>query len=115
MPAKRVCPVPGCPALTEGGRCSEHRKAYEMQRGTPAQRGYDARHRREAVKAKAQAVRERQPCPMCGEPMIEAGLLDYDHEKPRSLEPESRANRVLCRRCNRSSGGRLAHGLDPKT
>ncbi len=115
MPAKRVCSVPGCPNLTAaGGRCAECRAEYELQRGTPAQRGYDAQHRREGAKAKAQAVRERRPCPMCGRPMVDVTQLHYDHETPRSIDPTSRAKRVLCGPCNMSAGGRLAHGLPPK-
>ncbi len=47
------CEQPGCGVLAapgSGGYCPGHRKATEkadrVQRGTSAQRGYDARHRR---------------------------------------------------------------------
>ena len=47
---KRTCSLPGCPNLTEGGPCAQHRKAaYKAQdehRGSSSQRGYGARHRR---------------------------------------------------------------------
>lgn len=36
----RVCPVPGCPTLTEGGRCDDHQRAADRARGTAAERGY---------------------------------------------------------------------------
>jgi 5-methylcytosine-specific restriction protein A len=36
----RVCPVKGCPALTEGGRCAEHLAAADKARGTSKERGY---------------------------------------------------------------------------
>ena len=46
------CPEPGCPVLTQGGRCPAHRKAdYRRQdecRGSAAERGYDARWQRES-------------------------------------------------------------------
>lgn len=43
--AKRVCPTPGCPELTEGGRCDDCKARAEQARGTAAQRGYDHEHR----------------------------------------------------------------------
>jgi 5-methylcytosine-specific restriction endonuclease McrA len=43
--APRPCPAPGCPALTNGGRCEVHRRAkhaaIDARRGSPTQRGYD--------------------------------------------------------------------------
>ena len=40
-----VCPTPGCPQLTPGGRCGTCRRKAEAERGTAAQRGYDNQHR----------------------------------------------------------------------
>jgi 5-methylcytosine-specific restriction protein A len=41
----KVCATPGCPALTEGTRCEQHRKekrrAEDKRRPNAAQRGYD--------------------------------------------------------------------------
>jgi 5-methylcytosine-specific restriction protein A len=51
----RVCPVPGCPNLTPGGRCTEHQRQADRARGTASQRGYtSAGHRafREQVLAR---------------------------------------------------------------
>ena len=68
MPArsKRTCSRPGCPNLTEGGLCAEHRKAaYRAQdehRGTRQQRGYGARHEHWA-----RCIRARDP--VCVDPM----------------------------------------------
>jgi 5-methylcytosine-specific restriction protein A len=46
----RVCSAPGCPELTRGGPCPRHQaeihRRVDQQRGTPAQRGYDAAWRR---------------------------------------------------------------------
>lgn len=43
MPAARVCSVPGCPALTTGGRCPEHTRQADRARGSAASRGYTSR------------------------------------------------------------------------
>ena len=45
--ALRPCPEPGCPSLTKGGPCFDHRRkrsqAYEATRGTRTERGYTNR------------------------------------------------------------------------
>ncbi len=38
--ALRVCPVPGCPQLTAGGRCGTHRREADQARGSRHERGY---------------------------------------------------------------------------
>jgi 5-methylcytosine-specific restriction enzyme A len=42
--ALRACPVPGCPNLTDGGRCAECGKASDRARGTRHVRGYGQEH-----------------------------------------------------------------------
>jgi hypothetical protein len=46
----RPCSSPGCPELTPGGPCEQHRRArqrrHDERRGTSTERGYDADHRR---------------------------------------------------------------------
>lgn len=44
--AMRVCPEPGCPELTQGGRCPDCKAKAERRRGTRQQRGYGAPHDR---------------------------------------------------------------------
>ena len=45
--AMHVCSRTGCPNLVpKPGRCEDCRKAAEIERGTPAQRGYGSAHRR---------------------------------------------------------------------
>src|SRR3989442_3388755 len=39
---KRPCPQPGCPELTDGGKCERHRRQYERERS--AERRRDPRH-----------------------------------------------------------------------
>jgi 5-methylcytosine-specific restriction endonuclease McrA len=47
---RRPCTAPGCPMLTYGGPCEQHRRArqreHDVRRGTSAERGYDASFRR---------------------------------------------------------------------
>lgn len=38
--ARQVCPIPSCPVLTDGGRCDDHKRQADQQRGSAAQRGY---------------------------------------------------------------------------
>lgn len=44
--AKRICSTPGCPEVTDTGRCEGCRREAERQRGTARRRGYDRRHER---------------------------------------------------------------------
>jgi hypothetical protein len=45
----RPCSTPGCPELTPGGPCEQHRRARQREHderpGTSVERGYDAGHR----------------------------------------------------------------------
>jgi hypothetical protein len=45
----RPCSTPGCPELTPGGPCEQHRRArqheHDERRGSSTERGYDADHR----------------------------------------------------------------------
>src|ERR1017187_4213726 len=75
------CTTPGCPELTPGGPCEQHRRArqreHDERRGTRVERGYDADHRR---RRRLCFQRDRWRCVNCGwEPEIirvfrEAGL-----------------------------------------
>lgn len=41
------CTQPGCPVLTDSGRCSQHRRLADQARGSATERGYTGRgHRR---------------------------------------------------------------------
>ena len=55
----RPCAHPGCPALVQSGRCRAHSRQVERQRGTAAERGYDARWR-------AYSLLFRAHHPLCG-------------------------------------------------
>jgi len=67
--AKRVCTEPGCPTLVDAGRCAEHRRERDRQRGTRQERGYAAAHDRlRASYQRRMAKGERFTCWRCPTP-----------------------------------------------
>lgn len=101
----RVCPIPGCPHLTAGGRCPAHARAQDKARGTRQQRGYNAEHDRLRRKLAPLVARGQARCARCGEPISPTEPWDLGHTEDRTAwtGPEH-ANR-----CNRAAGGRAAH------
>lgn len=104
MPTKipMYCPEPGCPALTQGGRCLAHRRAHERRRGTPAQRGYNAQWRRIR-----RLILARDPiCRIC----CVVPSTEVDHIKPlRQGGTHEPANlQALCGSCHRTKTARQA-------
>lgn len=101
--AGRRCPGQGCPRiLTNGERyCPTHARDYEVRRGSPAQRGYDANH----VQLRASWQQridngERITCATC--PTVLTGRAwDLGHNASRTdyIGPQ-------CAPCNRADGGR---------
>ena len=104
MPPHRaltVCNIPGCPTLTDGGRCAEHRREAEQRRGNASSRGYGHQHR---TRFRA-AVLARDPvCTLCRQrssvhadhhPLSRRELVDA------GLDPnDPRHGRGLCPRCH---------------
>lgn len=106
--AKRPCPVPGCPELTDGGRCNQHRadmlRAQDLRRGTPTERGYGPAHKR--LRAKVAKTLAGRPCARgCGHIFTTGEAFHLDHNDTRTgyLGPS-------CPRCNTSAGGRASRG-----
>jgi 5-methylcytosine-specific restriction enzyme A len=57
-----VCTVAGCPTLCTGGRCTEHKRAADRQRGSAAERGYGSK----AWRFARRVVLRRDPiCVLC--------------------------------------------------
>jgi 5-methylcytosine-specific restriction endonuclease McrA len=80
----RPCSIPGCPELTPGGPCERHRRAQQREqderRGTSAERGYDANHRRLRILC---FQRDAWRCVDCGwEPDIVADFRRFDLGDP---------------------------------
>ncbi len=66
--SKKPCSQPGCPNITDGRFCEQHQKAhdkaYDLQRGTSAERGYGANWQR---LRKMKLARD----PICEDPHVE--------------------------------------------
>lgn len=108
--ALTVCPTPGCPELTSGGRCDTCIAKAEAQRGTATDRGYGHTHRTRFRRL----VLTRDPLCVCedvahghGRPCL-APSAHADHH-PRSrrelvqlrIDPNDPAHgRGLCGRCH---------------
>lgn len=106
----KVCAEPGCPALTNGSRCTTHAREKDRARGTRQQRGYDAEHDRLRALWATRVATGRVRCAnphwrRPDDPIIHRGEpWDLGHVPDRAGHrgPEHEA-------CNRSEGGRSAH------
>lgn len=104
--ALRVCPAPGCPKLTRGGRCPDH------ARPAPHLRGYDHTHRIQS-RAWKQRIRDGELviCWRCGKPITDPDDCDLGHVDDERDTETRRARRAPehARGCNRSAAGRASH------
>jgi hypothetical protein len=94
---RRTCPR----ILTRGERyCPEHAREYEAQRGTPTERGYDAKHRR--LRAHWQSRIDDGEIVRCATCSIRlrgrAWDLGHEDDRTKHRGPE-------CIPCNRGEGG----------
>lgn len=99
--AMSVCTVPGCPALTAGGRCPEHQRAADQARGTAAQRGYGRQHR---IRFRAKVLARDPVCVICRqEPSVVADHYPMDRRElvAKGLNPnDPQYGRGLCKPCD---------------
>lgn len=106
----RVCPAPGCPNLTRGGRCTACARQLDRDRGTRQQRGYDATH--DAERAKWELILQRRPvpCARCRR-LIHPGQpwdLGHTDDRTRWTGPEHPP-------CNRAAGGHTSQTIQRST
>jgi 5-methylcytosine-specific restriction enzyme A len=74
--AGRICPTPGCPNITTGGRCDTHQRQADQARGTATERGYTSRgHQRFR-----RTVLRRDPTCVC---------VDTSHDHPAPCSAQS--------------------------
>lgn len=108
--AKRPCREPGCTRLSDGAYCEEHRAAHEMQRerarGNSAERGYNARWRRERL----QFLREHPLCAECFKRGRLTPATEVDHITPHRGDPTLFWNQSnwqpLCKPCHSTKTAR---------
>lgn len=102
----RRCAWHNCPQLVpqETRFCKAHAHAYERGRGTSAERGYGAAHRRERARWQAAMDSGVVPvCAKCNQPVLPSQAWDLGHTDDRKswTGPEHRS-------CNRRDGQRKA-------
>ncbi|MFJ3793883.1 holin [Kitasatospora sp. NPDC090091] len=91
--ALAVCTVAGCPELTDGGRCAQHRTEAERARGTARQRGYGTAHR----------TRFR-PAVLARDPLCVCDTQDHGHGQPCGRPSQHADHHPLSRRELAASG-----------
>jgi len=101
-------PCLDCGVLSTGTRCpgctSARARVRDAVRGSSAERGYDAAHRRRRAELLPKAY--GQPCARCGLPVLPGQALDAGHSTSLAHDPSSKADRIEHALCNRSAGGR---------
>ncbi|MFB7288991.1 holin [Actinacidiphila glaucinigra] len=109
--AWRVCNVPGCPEFTQHGRCDDHRRQAEQQRGTARQRGYDREHE---TRFRTGVLTKHPTCVLCGQrPSVHADHHPLSRRElvERGLDPNNPAHgRGLCPPCHSSQTARHQPG-----
>lgn len=101
---RRICPVPGCPAITTGGRCPTHAREAERRRGTRQQRGYNNTHDQTRKQWAPLVATGTVSCSRCHTLIhpTEPWALDHTDDRTTYLGPSHEL-------CNNAAGGRAAH------
>ncbi|MFJ8027441.1 holin [Streptomyces sp. NPDC096311] len=116
----RVCSVPRCPEYTQHGKCDDHRREAEKQRGSARQRGYGKGH----VTRFRPGVLARDPLCVCtnetcghrgpcGQPSVHADHWPLSRRElvAAGLDPnDPEHGRGLCGPCHSSSTAREQPG-----
>lgn len=84
-------------------RCDKHRAMHEADRGSPAQRGFDSRYRRDRAKLGLETGRVRCELRLAG---CTFWADTADHVTPRSRGGLRSPLRPACRHCNSARGNR---------
>ncbi|HEY3363938.1 MAG TPA: HNH endonuclease signature motif containing protein [Symbiobacteriaceae bacterium] len=117
MKPQRPCTTPGCPNLTQGGPCPEHAKKRERDRGSAAERGYDARWQRYRKWFLAQP--ENALCRICLQSGTVTASTVVDHIKPHKGDYElfwdPTDHQGTCKPCHDSKTAREDGGFGRET
>ncbi|SCL32029.1 hypothetical protein GA0070616_4376 [Micromonospora nigra] len=85
------------------------RRAVTAIQRTTTEQGLGWEHQQARAKALPKAW--GQPCPYCGQPMLQGQDLDLDHAQPRALGGHHGPRRMAHAHCNRAAGSRLGAQL----
>jgi 5-methylcytosine-specific restriction protein A len=99
MTASRVCPVPDCPVITDGGPCEHHRlvraRQKDARRPSRNERGYGARWN----ETRARFLATHPRCERCGAPATDVHHRDrVGPLGPRGHDPSN--FEALCHSCH---------------
>ena len=96
----KPCRHPGCPKLTEGRYCEEHKKLYVKERDSSAGRGYGSRWRA----ARNRYLKANPLCVRCRKQgkLTKATVVDHivPHRGDRTLFWDESNWQPLCKRCH---------------
>lgn len=99
MKPKRPCRHPGCPKLTDGLYCEEH-KAMHRDRAGSGERGYDRRWQ----KARARYLKANPLCVQCRKRGVYVKADVVDHIRPHRGDPilfwDESNWQSLCKACH---------------
>jgi hypothetical protein len=106
MPARprQPCTQPGCPKLTTGGRCPDHKRQADKARGTRQERGYDADHDTLRAQLMLTAIGKICASPSCTRRMLPGQRLALMHNEDRTGYLG-----MGHAQCNLSDAGKAAH------
>lgn len=98
--ALRPCCEPGCRAVVPSGRCAEHRRKRERERGSASSRGYDSRWQ-----AYRRAFLNDHPlCDECAAQGRTVAATVVDHRVAHKGDPvlfwDPKNHRGLCKPCH---------------
>ena len=100
MKPKKPCKHPGCPKLTAGDYCEEHKKQHFNDRLSAKDRGYDSRWR----KARLRFLKENIFCVRCKNEgkLVRATVVDHiiPHRGNKELFWDESNWQALCKRCH---------------
>lgn len=103
--------MPGCPELTDGGRCQAHARQADRRRGTATQRGYGSRHR---TRFRAKVLERDRICVVCKRaPATEADHYPMDRRTLvlKGLDPDDpKHGQGLCKPCHSRRTAQLQPG-----
>lgn len=107
--AARACAHPGCPRLVRASgvsRCQKHQREYERKldarRGSPTERGYDARWR----EIRDRFLAEHSTCEKCGG---KASVAHHIIRKSEGGKDTPRNLMALCASCHNRLHARAGH------
>ena len=100
MRPKKPCRHPGCPKLTDGMYCEEHRAVHLSDRASASVRGYDSRWNR----ARKRFLKAHPLCVKCREQgrLVKATVVDHiiPHRGDAVLFWDEENWQPLCKNCH---------------